>query len=59
MNEITIDAKARMNKSVDSLRSTLSTLRTGRANAQMLSAIMVYLGLIYLHFTHLIKFILS
>lgn len=41
MNEITIDAKARMNKSVDSLKATLSTLRTGRANAQMLSAIMV------------------
>lgn len=41
MNEITIDAKARMNKSVDNLKSTLSTLRTGRANAQMLSAIMV------------------
>lgn len=41
MNEITLDAKSRMNKSIDNLKSTLSTLRTGRANAQMLSGIMV------------------
>ena len=39
MDAIALDAQERMNKSVESLKISLSTLRTGRANAQMLSGI--------------------
>lgn len=37
MNEIALDAQQRMNKSIDSLKITLSSLRTGRASPAMLS----------------------
>ena len=41
MDEIALDAKEKMGKSVDSLRDQLVTLRTGRANAAILNGIMV------------------
>lgn len=41
MDEYALEAKEKMNKTIDSLNSSLSTLRTGRANAQMLSGIQV------------------
>ncbi len=41
MDELSLDCKNRMNKSVDSLRSTLVTLRTGKANPQMLNGLMI------------------
>ena len=41
MDEIAKEAQARMNKALDALRNELSTLRTGRANAQMLNNIYV------------------
>lgn len=41
MDQYAIDAKERMGKTIESLKGSLSTLRTGRANAQMLSGIMV------------------
>lgn len=41
MNEYAIDAQSKMKKSIEVLKTTLSTLRTGRANAQMLSGIEV------------------
>lgn len=41
MDEISLDAKGRMTKSVDSLRQTLTSLRTGRASPQMLNNLMV------------------
>ena len=41
MDEISLDCKQRMAKSVESLRSTLVTLRTGRANPQMLNGLMI------------------
>lgn len=37
MDEIVLDAKERMNKSIESLKGTLSTLRTGKASPAMLS----------------------
>lgn len=41
INEILDDAKSRMNKSVESLKSELSRLRTGRANTSLLDSIKV------------------
>ena len=41
MDDITLDAQARMSKSIDSLRESLVTLRTGRANPQMLNSLMI------------------
>lgn len=41
MDELAIEAQAKMEKSVDSLKTTLSTLRTGRASAAMLEGILV------------------
>ncbi len=41
MDQQAIDAKERMGKTIESLKASLSTLRTGRANAAMLSGIMV------------------
>ena len=41
MDEITLDAKEKMNKTIESLRAELVTLRTGRANAAILNGIMV------------------
>ena len=41
MDQYALDAKERMGKTIESLKNSLSTLRTGRANAQMLSGIMV------------------
>ena len=41
MDEITLDCQSRMAKSVESLRATLVTLRTGRANPQMLNGLMI------------------
>ena len=41
MDAYAVEAKERMMKTVENLKQTLSTLRTGRANAQMLSGIMV------------------
>ena len=41
MDELSLDCKNRMNKSIDSLRSTLVTLRTGKANPQMLNGLMI------------------
>ena len=39
MDEIALDAQGRMNKSIDSLRQTLATLRTGRASPAILAGI--------------------
>ena len=41
MDEITLDCQQRMNKTIESLRGTLVTLRTGRANPQMLNGLMI------------------
>lgn len=41
MDEIALEAKEKMNKTVESLKNQLVTLRTGRANAAMLNTIMV------------------
>ena len=41
MDEITLDAKSKMDKSVDSLKNSLTSLRTGRASAAMLNGIEV------------------
>ena len=41
MDELSLDCKERMNKSIDSLRGTLVTLRTGKANPQMLNGLMI------------------
>lgn len=41
MDDIVLDAKQRMEKSIDSLTLSLSTLRTGRANPAMLSSLMI------------------
>ncbi len=41
MDELALDAQGRMNKSVDSLRQTLTSLRSGRASPQMLNNLMV------------------
>lgn len=39
MDAIALEAQERMGKSIESLKNSLATLRTGRANAQMLSGI--------------------
>ncbi len=39
MDEITLEAKSQMSKTIDSLKGELVTLRTGRANAQMLDRV--------------------
>ena len=39
MDEIALDSQGRMNKSIDSLRQTLATLRTGRASPAILAGI--------------------
>ena len=41
MDEITLDAQNKMNKSIDVLTQSLTTLRTGRASAAMLNGISV------------------
>ncbi len=41
MDEIAIDAKSSMEKSVDNLKSNLNTLRTGVANAALLDSVRV------------------
>ena len=41
MDEIALDAKDKMGKTIESLRAQLVTLRTGRANAAILNGIMV------------------
>lgn len=41
MDELALDAQGRMNKSIESLRQTLSSLRSGRASPQMLNNLMV------------------
>ena len=41
MDEITLDAQGKMNKTIDVLGQSLTTLRTGRASAAMLSGINV------------------
>lgn len=41
MNEIALEAKTSMDKSIDSLKKNLSTLRTGRASPALLEHIMV------------------
>ena len=41
MDAYALEAQQKMNKSIDSFRGTLSTLRTGRANAAMLNGIEV------------------
>ena len=41
MDELTLDCQQRMNKTIDSLRGTLVTLRTGKANPQMLNGLMI------------------
>ncbi len=46
MDNITIEAKEKMNKTISTLESSLSTLRTGRASAAMLNTIEVdYYGM--------------
>ena len=39
MDDYAVEAKEKMNKTIDSLKGSLSTLRTGRANPAMLSGI--------------------
>ena len=39
MDEIALDAQTKMNKSLDALKETLATLRTGRASPTMLNSI--------------------
>ncbi|MFA6660708.1 MAG: ribosome recycling factor, partial [Bacilli bacterium] len=41
MDEIVLDAQQRMEKSIESLRMSLVTLRTGRANPAILSTLMI------------------
>lgn len=41
MDEITLDAQHKMNKSIEILRQSLSTLRTGRASPALLSNLMI------------------
>ena len=41
MDAYALEAQEKMNKTAEVLRGSLSTLRTGRANAQMLAGIMV------------------
>ena len=41
MDEISLDCQKRMAKTIESLRATLVTLRTGRANPQMLNGLMI------------------
>ena len=41
MDEISLDCQQRMNKTIESLRASLVTLRTGRANPQMLNGLMI------------------
>ena len=41
MDEIALDAQGKMNKSIEALQQTLSTLRTGRASAAMLNGLNV------------------
>ena len=41
MDEISLDCQKRMAKTAESLRATLVTLRTGRANPQMLNGLMI------------------
>lgn len=41
MDEITLDCQHKMNKTIDALRATLVTLRTGKANPQMLNGLMI------------------
>ena len=41
LNEIKQDAQARMGKSIDALRHTLTTIRTGRASPALLDGIRV------------------
>ena len=41
MDAYAIEAQGKMNKTIEVLKSTLATLRTGRANAQMLAGIEV------------------
>ncbi len=41
MDEIAIEAQGKMNKAIEALRYSLSTLRTGRASAAMLNGINV------------------
>jgi ribosome recycling factor len=41
MEEIAVEAKAAMEKSITSLKNTLNTLRTGRANASLLDQVRV------------------
>jgi len=41
MDELVLEAKGRMEKSIASLKETLVTLRTGRANPAMLSNLMI------------------
>ena len=41
MNLILDDTKSRMNKAVDSLKSSLDTVRSGRANANLLNGLEV------------------
>ena len=39
MDAYALEAKERMNKTIDNLRANLATLRTGRASASMLNGI--------------------
>lgn len=41
MDELTLEAKEKMAKTIEALREQLVTLRTGRANASMLNKVMV------------------
>ena len=41
MDEISLDCKQRMEKSIESLRASLVTLRTGKANPQMLNGLTI------------------
>ena len=41
MDEISLDCQKRMSKTVENLRASLVTLRTGRANPQMLNGLMI------------------
>ena len=41
MDEISLDCQQRMSKSIESLRATLVTLRTGKANPQMLNGLTI------------------
>ena len=41
MDDLTLEAQGKMNKTIDALRASLMTLRTGRASATMLNGIEV------------------